>query len=71
MNRKDIYLDQGKIDSQALPGTYDAKIDIYSLIGGGKVRSTTIFKEQPSLINFFSNIRSKSVSIEFDESSIN
>lgn len=71
MNRKEFNLDLEKLNSQALSDTYNAQIDSYSLIGGGKIISTTIVKAQPSLINLFKNIRSKSVSIEFDESSIN
>jgi hypothetical protein len=40
-------------------------------MGGGKVRTTTRYKEHPTLISFFTNLKSKSVSVEVDELSIN
>lgn len=46
-------------------------VEDYALIGGGKVRSTAIYKEHLSLISYFTNPRSKSVSVEIDEYSIN
>ena len=45
-------------------------VENYELIGGGKVRSTAIYKEHLSLISYFTNPRSKSVSVEIDEYSI-
>ena len=70
MYRESVSTDQERLNSAALPGVINTKVDEYSLIGGGTVSSTTIFKEHPTLLEFFSNIRSKSVSVKVDELSI-
>ncbi len=71
IDRKEFYVDQEKSDTSSLRGKANTKFEDFELIGGGKITTATRYKEHPSLISFFTNLRSKSVSVEVDELSIN
>jgi hypothetical protein len=71
IDRKEFYMDEGKSNPTSLRGKANTKFEDFELMGGGKVRTATIYKEHPTLIAFFTNLRSKSISVEVDELSIN
>jgi hypothetical protein len=71
IDRKEFYVDEGKSNPSSLRSKAHTKFEDIELMGGGKVRTATIYKEHPTLIAFFTNLTSKSVSVEVDERSIN
>lgn len=68
---KEVY--SGNVDSNqsSLQKGVTVNFNDYELIGGGKLRTSTIYKEHPSLLSYFSNLRSKTISVQVDEHSIN
>jgi hypothetical protein len=71
LDTKEVYSGNAESNSSSLQEKINVKFDDYELIGGGKLRKSTIYKEHPSLISYFSNLRSKTISVQVDELSIN
>ena len=71
IDRKEFYIDEKISNPSSLRGNANTKFEDFELMGGGKVRTATKYKEHPTLISFFTNLRSKSISVEVDELSIN
>lgn len=71
LDTKDVYSGNAESNPSNLQDQINVKYDDYELIGGGKLRTSTIHKEHLSLLSYFSNLRSKTISIQVDELSIN
>lgn len=73
---KDAYLLHRKDSSSYSKSTINSKSTMNfgyqeeTLIGGGKVRVLTTIKSQPIFLSNLLNLKAKTISIEFDESSI-